>query len=63
MWRGFEPTATWSAHWIADARFREVIGDFLRREEQGVKAYMRDLREHLPFKSADGISPGDDTPR
>ncbi|MFN2308560.1 MAG: GNAT family N-acetyltransferase [Gammaproteobacteria bacterium] len=49
--RGFLPAATWSAHWIADARFRTLIGDFLRREEQGVNDYMETLRAHSPYRS------------
>lgn len=49
--RGFLPTPTWSAHWIADARFREAIADFLRREHAGVEHYMQSLREHLPYKA------------
>jgi len=49
--RGFRPTPTWSAHWIADGRFRSAIADFLAREAGGMEHYMRDLTEHLPFKN------------
>ncbi len=48
--RGFLPTATWSAHWIADPRFREAIADFLQREARAMRDYMRTLDEHSPFK-------------
>lgn len=48
--RGFEPTPTWSAHWIAEPRFAQAIDDFLGREHVGMQHYMESLREHLPFK-------------
>lgn len=48
--RGFEPTPTWSTHWIAEPRFAEAIGDFLRREQAGMQHYMDALAEHVPFK-------------
>ncbi|MEJ2643594.1 MAG: GNAT family N-acetyltransferase [Gammaproteobacteria bacterium] len=50
--RGFLPTATWSAHWIADARFRQAIGDFLRRETVAMEQYMEELADHAPYKAA-----------
>lgn len=50
--RGFEPTPTWSAHWIADPRFREPVADYLRRETAMIDAYIDEARLHLPFKSA-----------
>lgn len=48
--RGFLPTATWSAHWIADRRLRTAIADFLQREERAMRDYMRTLGEHSPFR-------------
>lgn len=48
--RGFVPTPTWSAHWIAHRQFEHAIGDFLRRERMGVHHYMEELREHLPYR-------------
>ena len=33
--RGFEPTQTWSAHWIADPRFRRAIDSYLDQERDG----------------------------
>jgi len=47
--RGFEPTATWSAHFIADPRFARAIRQYLVEEAKAVDAYMRDVRSHLPF--------------
>src|SRR5690606_6855142 len=48
--RGFEPTATWSAHWIADPRFARAIEHFLVEERAAVERYMNDVREHTPFR-------------
>lgn len=48
--RGFEPTATWSAHWIADRRFARAIEHFLVEERAAVERYMNDVREHTPFR-------------
>jgi predicted N-acyltransferase len=50
--RGFEPAYTWSAHWIADARFRHAIGEYLEREGAAVTQYAADVAEHVPFKAA-----------
>ncbi|MGH8283441.1 MAG: GNAT family N-acetyltransferase [Gammaproteobacteria bacterium] len=47
--RGFEPTATWSIHWIAEPTFRKAIADFLNRETHMVDAYMHEANQHLPF--------------
>ncbi len=33
--RGFLPTPTWSAHWIADPRFRAAIGQLSRPRDPG----------------------------
>lgn len=47
--RGFEPVASWSAHWIADPPFRQAVADFLKRETAMVDAYIDDAKRHLPF--------------
>lgn len=47
--RGFTPSHTWSAHYIADARFRDAIGDFLRQEAASVDAYADATAAHTPF--------------
>jgi predicted N-acyltransferase len=54
--RGFEPTETWSAHWIADSRFKRAIGDYLAQERPAIDAYMATVREHLPFRRDEGVS-------
>ena len=48
--RGFEPTLTWSAHYIANRRFREAIGDYLAREGQSVDAYAEEIAAHVPYR-------------
>ena len=35
MARGFEPTLTWSAHFIADRRFRAAVDDYLDARRRG----------------------------
>jgi uncharacterized protein len=48
--RGFEPTQTWSAHWIADPRFRRAIDSYLQQEHAAVDEYTRQVQEHMPFR-------------
>ena len=52
--RGFEPTQTWSAHWIADPRFRRAIDSYLQQEQAAVDEYTRQVQEHVPFKKESG---------
>ena len=49
--RGFAPTRTWSAHWIAEPRFRAAIGDYLAAEREHVAAYISGLEERMPFRN------------
>jgi predicted N-acyltransferase len=49
--RGFLPTRTWSAHWIAEPRFRQAIARFLERETPAAEAYMAALGARSPFKA------------
>ncbi|MEY6432955.1 GNAT family N-acetyltransferase [Thioalkalicoccus limnaeus] len=51
--RGFLPTPTWSAHWIADPRFRQAIAQFVDQEAQGVRDYLDAMREHSPYKATE----------
>jgi len=55
--RGFEPTITWSAHYILNHRFREAIEDYLVREGASVDAYAEEVQNHVPFKQG---PPGED---
>ena len=47
--RGFEPTYTWSTHWLAHPEFQAAIDEYLRREQHHVAAYLRETESHLPF--------------
>ena len=49
--RGFLPTETLSAHWLARPEFAQAVGHFLVRERQGVDRYVDELNEHNPFKT------------
>jgi len=48
--RGFLPYTTWSAHWLADERFAQVVQTFLEQERFAVQAYVDELYTHSPFK-------------
>jgi predicted N-acyltransferase len=48
--RGFGPALTWSAHYIADPRFRVAIADFLAREAPAIDAYADEVGRHTPFR-------------
>ena len=48
--RGFLPTPTWSAHWLAHPEFSKVIAEFLEHEHKGMQDYIDVLGEHSPFK-------------
>ena len=48
--RGFEPTLTWSAHFIANRRFRAAIEDYLEREGASIDAYAEEVQAHVPYK-------------
>lgn len=48
--RGFEPSLTWSAHFIADRQFRAAIGEYLRREGAAVESYAQEVQEHVPYR-------------
>jgi len=50
--RGYEPTPTWSAHYIPNPAFRRAVADFLRREREAVDADREFLAEMMPFRKA-----------
>lgn len=54
--RGFEPTLTYSNHWIENAMFDRAIADFLVEDQRQVKRYMEEARSLLPYKKLDGES-------
>ena len=49
--RGFEPTITWSAHWLADRDMRGAVARYLEREAQAVAAYADAAARHTPFRA------------
>ena len=50
--RGFEPTDTWSAFWIADPELRRAVANYLEREDAAMQDYAAESATHLPFKAA-----------
>ena len=50
--RGLLPVKTYSAHWIADPRFRTAVDDFLGRERQHMGFYLDELNERAPYRSS-----------
>jgi len=51
MARGFLPTKTWSAHWLAHPSFANAVENFLQREAGGIDDYLDELNERSPFRS------------
>jgi predicted N-acyltransferase len=52
--RGFEPTFTWSAHFIADENFRAAIAAYLAEEGAAVEAYAHEVQGHVPYRNRRG---------
>jgi predicted N-acyltransferase len=50
--RGFVPTLTHSAHYIADSRFAAAIRDYAEREARGVDHYAAAVQSHVPYHRA-----------
>jgi uncharacterized protein len=50
--RGFVPTITRSAHFVADVRFAAAIRDYAQREGRGVDQYAAAVNEHVPYHRA-----------
>jgi hypothetical protein len=47
--RGFEPTLTLSAHWLAHPGFAAAVGRYLERERTAIDDYIESAARHLPF--------------
>ncbi len=56
--RGFEPTTTWSAHWIADPRFRRAIDEYLNVERAQIDQYILEVEQHTPFRRNEVVAKG-----
>lgn len=50
IWRGFLPTKTQSAHWVAHAGFNNAIQEFLQREGNAMENHGAILLESSPYK-------------
>ena len=48
--RGFEPTLTYSNHWIGEPRLKDAVADFCRRDCDHVRRYRDEATTLLPFK-------------
>lgn len=53
--RGYLPNATYSAHWIADANFRDAVARFVDEERDYVSKDMAYIDEHSPFNASTNI--------
>jgi len=52
MARALMPTPMYSAHWLAHPAFAQAVDRFLKREDQGVEAYLGQLQSRTPFRQA-----------
>ncbi len=51
--RGYLPTMTHSAHYVKDPRFRTILKDFLRQEQQQIDYTLEVLNQELsPYKES-----------
>jgi predicted N-acyltransferase len=48
--RGYRPTTTYSAHWIANPSFRRAVSDYLAQERRQVVRDGAELAEFMPFR-------------
>jgi predicted N-acyltransferase len=51
--RGFVPTSTWSAHWLARPEFYSAIRSYLREEGRHIDRYMEAAGTHSPYRAGD----------
>ncbi len=48
--RGYMPIHTYSSHWIANASFRDAVGEYLVHDRRHVQEEIDYISEHSPFK-------------
>lgn len=48
--RGFLPTETLSAHWLADPQFHDAIARHLEFERSGMRDYIDEMARHSPYR-------------
>ena len=51
--RGYLPSPTYSAHYIAHTGLRRAVADYLNNERDAVADHMEELREQAPFRKSD----------
>lgn len=56
MARGLLPVTTYSAHYVADPRFRAAIAHFLQQETTAIDHYVEQLQTASPFKASAGAA-------
>ena len=52
--RGYLPSETYSAHYIADPALRRAVADYLKRERRAVAHEIALLTEESPYRNAEG---------
>jgi predicted N-acyltransferase len=50
VYRGFLPTLTQSAHWLAHPGLHGAVADYLRRETRVIQNYAETLLQHSPYR-------------
>jgi len=50
--RGYEPVATYSAHYLTNPSLRDAVSHFLAQERRVVKHHIDVLQEYAPFRKA-----------
>lgn len=51
--RGYLPSPTWSAHWVADSGFKQAIKRFIADEQRAVEHEMALWMKHSPYRSTE----------
>ncbi len=54
--RGFVPTTTWSAHWLARPEFYAAIRSYLREEGRQIDRYIEAAGSHSPYRAGDDVN-------
>ncbi len=54
LFRGFEPTLHYSAHWLRDADLSRAVAQFLEREQAAVDDYATEAGHYLPYRQDKG---------
>ena len=57
--RGFEPTLTYSAHWIRHPGLAAAIAEHTRREAQAVATQIAEMARFGPYRNADSAADDD----